>query len=100
MTAGCPDFDGSTYDQDRDGQRLGRLLDRVYNLMIDGSWRNLTEIQARCGGSEPSVSARLRDLRKAKHGSLLVERRYVSNGVWEYRLLVPCDGQLKLAWAG
>jgi hypothetical protein len=35
---------------------------------------------------EQTVSARVRDLRKAKFGSHRVDRRYAGNGVWEYKL--------------
>ncbi len=32
-------FGGKTYKRGRDGQRLTRQLDRVFNLMADGQWR-------------------------------------------------------------
>jgi hypothetical protein len=54
--------------------------------MADGRWRTLGEIQAACGGSEAAVSARLRDLRKVRHQSHIVERRRVAGGLWEYRV--------------
>jgi hypothetical protein len=59
-------FDGKTYDADRDFDRLGGQLGR--------------------GGSIAAISARLRDLRKPKYGSREVERRYLHNGLFEYRL--------------
>lgn len=80
------DFDGGTYDRDRDGDRLGRQLAAVKRLMSDGRWRTLPEIAEYAGGSVAAVSARLRDLRKIRVGCYEVERRYVSNGVWEYRV--------------
>ena len=46
--------------------RLDRLLDRVRSLMQDGEWRTLTEINEECGGTETSVSARLRELRRVE----------------------------------
>jgi len=70
----------------KDEKRLGRLLDRVRDLMANGAWRTLREIADACGGSEASVSARLRDFRKAQNGSLTVERRRVTDGMWEYRV--------------
>lgn len=82
-----PAFDGATFDAKRDGDRLSRLFDRVRALMLDGTWRTLPEIQARCGGSEASCSARLRDLRKGKFGGYQVDRRYRAAGVWEYRVV-------------
>ncbi len=82
-----PAFDGSTYDASRDGGRLYAQLYRVRELMADGCWHSLAALSAAAGDPEASISARIRDLRKPKFGGHLVERRYVSSGLWEYRLL-------------
>lgn len=84
----CIDFDGATYDRERDGERLGAQMKAVRDLMLsgDGEWRTLPYIAAWVGYPEASVSARLRDLRKEKFGAYNVERRYVANGLWEYRV--------------
>jgi hypothetical protein len=79
-------FEGSTYDMDRDGERLGRQMAAVKRLMIDGRWRTLAEIAKYAGGSQAAVSARLRDLRKIRFGCYSVERRHVVNGVWQYKV--------------
>jgi len=80
-------FDGATFEEDRDGERLSGQLHQVRALMADGAWRTLGEIVAAIGGgSEAGVSARLRDLRKPKFGGFNVERRYRDRGVWEYRV--------------
>lgn len=88
-------FDGDTFDPKKDGARLTGQLKKVMELMRDGEWRTLAEIQAKVGGSEAGVSARLRDLRKQKFGTHMVERRRVHRGdmgpdecvgVWEYRV--------------
>ncbi len=82
-------FDGATFDQQLDGNRLGAQLMRVQGLMRDGQWRTLQEIAARVGGSESGVSARLRDLRKSKYGRMVVERRRrdePARGLFEYRV--------------
>lgn len=81
-----PDFDGATYEPPLDRQRLGTLFERVRTLMLDGAWRTLSDIQYQCGGSEASVSARLRDLRKEKFGAYNVERRRVAGGLFAYRI--------------
>jgi hypothetical protein len=80
-------FDGKTYDPVRDGHRLRMQLNRVWMLMMDGQWRTLEEIALACRGSEAAVSARLRDFRKTKFGAHTVERRYLSNGLWQYRVI-------------
>lgn len=84
----CLDFDGATYERERDGDRLGAQMKAVRDLMLsgDGAWRTLPHIAAWVGYPEASVSARLRDLRKTKFGAYNVERRYVANGLWEYRV--------------
>ena len=79
-------FDGVTYQADRDHAQLNGQLMRVFVLMKDGHWRTLNEIARDVGGSPASVSARLRDLRKAKYGSRVVERLHVGNGLFQYRV--------------
>ena len=61
---GPPDGErsGGTYDSSRDKDRLNKT-----------------------GDPEASVSARLRDLRKKRFGSHIITRRYVSDGLWQYR---------------
>jgi hypothetical protein len=81
-------FDGDTYKHERDGERLSPQYHRVFNLMRDGRWRSLETIWSMTGDFPSSVSARLRDMRKERFGGHTVERRYVANGEWEYRLLV------------
>lgn len=78
--------DGETYDHDRDGPRLHRQAQLVFDAIKDGRWRTLHAITERTGEPEASVSARLRDLRKPKFGGFTISRRYVAAGVWEYRM--------------
>lgn len=78
-------FDGETYDDERDRERLATMLARVQAVMADGRWHTLAELADRTAGSEAACSARLRDLRKPKFGGHTVHRRYVSQGLWEYR---------------
>lgn len=89
-------FDGDTFSPEHDERRLGSLLERVRELMLDGKWRSLAEIRTVAGGSEAGISARLRDLRKKKWGSYTVERRRrgdPNGGLWEYRVLQPITMQ-------
>lgn len=82
-----PVFDGPDLTE-ADTARLGTQLDRVRLLMADGRWRSLHDIAIVAGGSEASISARLRDLRKSRFGGHTVERvRTTRPGVWHYRLL-------------
>ena len=83
-------FDGITYDRERDHARLGRQLRAVRDLMLDGKWRTLSDIEWALtpAANAASVSARLRDLRKPQYGGYTVDRRYVERGIWAYRLIV------------
>jgi hypothetical protein len=81
-------FDGDTYEHERDGERLSGQYQRVFNLMKGGFWWTLSDLEETTGYSSASISARIRDMRKDRFGGHNVERRYVANGEWEYRLLV------------
>jgi hypothetical protein len=82
------DFDGKTYNPERDRSRLSVQLYRVKAVMGDGQWRTLEMIARAIRAPEASISARLRDFRKARNGNHVVERRFVRKGLWEYRLVV------------
>jgi len=83
------EFDGATIDPVLDPPRLGLQQRRVFQAMAVGDWLTLAEIRERTGDPEASISARLRDLRKNRHGACLVERRRrgdPADGLFEYRL--------------
>jgi hypothetical protein len=81
-----PDFDGATYDHKRDYVRLSGALSRVYGALTTGHWHTLKSLAALAHCSEAAASARIRDLRKPKFGAFLIERRYIGNGLHEYRM--------------
>ncbi len=97
------DFDGVTYEPAFDSSRLRGEMARVYWVMTkcptftNGGWFTLGEIATAIYyrfehkvDSEAGISARIRDLRKAKFGSHTVNRRRrgeASRGIWEYQLL-------------
>jgi arginine repressor len=88
-----PLFDGRTYDAARDGQRLKSQLEAVRQVLSAGEWKTLNGISRELhirgiDASEASISARIRDLRKAKFGAYQVGRRYIDNGLWAYRMEV------------
>jgi hypothetical protein len=81
-------FDGSTYEPELDKFRLSSQLERVVTVMNDKEWHTLQELVDRAGpGSMPAMSARLRDLRKERFGSYTIERRRISGGLFEYRMV-------------
>lgn len=113
-------MDGRTYVEELDGTRLRGQLAQVYRVLLDsargrdtaapraprGPWWTLPELQAelrvRFGtyATETSLSARVRDLRKERHGAHEVPTRRrpaASSGLWEFCLVLPAPaGQLEL----
>jgi hypothetical protein len=80
---------GITYDARIDGKRIGGQRESVLRLMLDHRWRTLAEIEAITGYPQASVSARLRDFRKAQYGFYTVNRRRRTEGTREYQVLNP-----------
>ena len=80
-------FDGATYVAERDGERLGRQVRRIRELMLDGGWWTLSLLAEHAECSEASASARIRDLRKVRFGGYTIDRRYVRRGLYEYQLV-------------
>lgn len=84
----APRFDGADYRPPRDHTRLAGQLQRIWECMRDGQWRTLPEIHAITGDPEASISAQLRHLRKPRFGAHGVDREYVANGLYRYRVVV------------
>lgn len=82
------DHDGKTYQSERDKNRLNGQQAVVFEAMKDGAWRTLARIHAMTGAPEASISARLRDLKKQKFGGHTLDKRYLRDGLWEYRVIV------------
>ena len=81
------DFLGATYLESRDRSRLFRQLDAVKALMqSDYDWHTLEEISVVTQAPQASVSARLRDLRRERHGGHTILRQYAGNGLFRYRM--------------
>jgi len=88
-------FDGDTYDRTQDKDRLWTQLEAIRDLSLtDERWYTLSQIKGilkhgyRLTATEASISARLRDLRKAKFGSFQVDRRR-AGALFSYRVLPP-----------
>lgn len=81
-----------TYDPALDKERLDNQMGRVFDVMSDGEWHTLSELENETGGDpQASISAHLRSLRKAMYGSHTVNKRRRGeprNGLWEYQLVV------------
>jgi hypothetical protein len=81
-------FDGADYTPERDDVRLSGQILRVWEFMKDGQWRTLKQIAEATKDPEASVSAQLRHLRKERFGSHEIEREYIQNGLYKYRLII------------
>ena len=80
-------FSGPAYSQPLDQDRLSGQHERIRDLMLDGEWRTLQEIQEVTKDPESSISAQLRHLRKPRFGSHDVDkRRRGGSGSWEYKV--------------
>jgi hypothetical protein len=71
-----------------DPKRLAAQMAKVTAVMADGEWRTLEQLATAVGAETQSVSARLRDLRKPRYGSRVVERAYAGGGLYRYRLVI------------
>ncbi len=80
-------FNGAAYEPSHDDARLSVQYTRIFNLMRDGRWRTLAEIEGLTGDPPASISAQLRHMRKARFGSHVVDKRVRGerkNGLYEY----------------
>jgi hypothetical protein len=82
-------FNGSAYVPGRDDDRLRGQQLRIWNLMRDGCFRTLHQIAQSTGDPEASISAQLRHLRKPRFGAFLVDKVYLDNGLFSYRVRLP-----------
>lgn len=79
------------WDDELDGLRIGKQMDRIFGVMMDGEWRSLSIIAEITGDPEASISADLRSFRKTRYGGHTVNKRRRGNparGWWEYQLVV------------
>jgi hypothetical protein len=82
-------FDGKAYDHEVDSPRLHNQFDRVFHFMKDEKWYTIRQVSQALGNAqEQSISATIRDMRKERFGGHTVERRRVSPGLYEYRLII------------
>lgn len=86
-----PTFNGSDYVPRYDQERLTGQIRRIFDVMADGRWRTVRQIEDLTGDPGSSISAQLRNLRKARFGGHTVEKQIRGDrerGLYEYRVLV------------
>lgn len=81
-------FNGSDYIPARDNVRLGKQITKIFDLMKDGVFRSLQEIESITGEPQASISAQLRHLRKKRFGEHTVNKRHEGNGFYRYQLII------------
>lgn len=96
-TTGQPaTFDGPDYDHKRDGERLTNQYQVIFDLMKDGKFRTLGEIESITGFPQASISAQLRHTRKPRFGNHTINKHYIIDGLFEYQLVVNNNPAPKL----
>ena len=91
MTHATLPFGGATYKA-RDSVKFGTQLWGVKQIMGDGNWRTIPELDKKLRligiyATHQGISARIRDLRKPEFGDRKIERREIRPRLYEYRLL-------------
>lgn len=81
-----PVFFGAGYEPGRDKIRLTKSLQGTYDVLRDQNWHTLESISQATDKPEASVSANIRSLRNPKNGGYFIDRRYIIDGLHEYRL--------------
>jgi hypothetical protein len=92
-----PHFNGPDYQPELDFTRLTGQLCRIRDVMSDGKWRTLREIEYLTNYPAASISAQLRHLRKPRFGAYFVDKRRRgerSLGLFEYRVTKTIEVKL------
>jgi len=85
------EFYGIGYIEERDHSRLKSKSQHVFEIMKDGQWYTLSDIEKMTGSPQASISAFIRGFRRQSNGGHTVEREYVQNGLHRYRLILNGD---------
>ena len=93
-------FDGETYDEALDGDRLRSQYARVWAAMADEQWHTPEELERITGYRWASINARTRDFRKPKFGGHAVDRERVpgQRGQHRYRLRIRREPRDEPSW--
>lgn len=68
--------------------RMNSRMLSVLTLISDGEWRSLKQIsEAVAYPSLTGLSACIRSLRKPEYGGHVIEKRFISESLYEYRLV-------------
>lgn len=94
---------GPAYDKKRDVARTSAQMERIRKYMLASKdWQTLDQISAglvmlyEAHFPAASVSAQLRHLKRPEHGGYILDKRYIGNGLWAYKLSRPAVQQTLL----
>ena len=82
-----PHFDGPKEDDEeaRVSRLTGQLRD-VYEALLDGERLTLGGLERKTGHPQASISAQLRNLRKARFGGFTINKKNIDGGLYVYWL--------------
>lgn len=83
--------DGTETMSQNERDRLRSQFRDVWDVMVEGGKFTLRALEERTSHQQPSISARLRDFRKAEFGGHTVDRFRLPSGFFEYSLRVNCE---------
>jgi len=83
-----PVFHGDDYQKPRDHTRLKNQLETILDLLKKGSWYSLPQLSEMTGYMTSSISAQIRNARKERNGGYTIEKKYIENGLYLYRLVL------------
>lgn len=74
--------------------RMNSKMMSVLEFMSDGQWRSLRQISEGSGyTSLTGLSACIRSLRKPQYGEHIIEKRFITESLYEYRLVRFVKGE-------
>jgi hypothetical protein len=99
-------FNGAEFVPTLDGERLWTQMEVIRDTMLHASrneqWLTLREINILTQYPEASISAQLRNLKKARFGSWIMEKRRRGephSGCYEYIIRRPMPAVQEKLWA-
>lgn len=87
LPSASAEFSGDDYVSSRDRPRLSTQLEAIRAYMQGKGPLTLETISRATGAPHASVSAQIRNLRKAQFGSHTIVRRHLGAGLYSYELV-------------
>ena len=75
-------------------ERMRRRNISLYQAMKNGEWFTLKQIEQITHYPSATASAGIRDFRKREYGSNTVEKNYLGEGIYQYRLIINPENNI------